>query len=332
MLIDKETESRIMRLLRSVGDAYSVYLMGREIGQTIPEAFSQALASQRLNLLDQAFYAGKMSSVLTPDDIRGMSQDELISWVRDNNVILSDHEQATLRQLKNDTQRWMEGRTEEWQQRFRASISNADKDWRSVIMAERFQDAGEKSDARIGALDDLMDELKDGSTGFTDDMDRLLHTEMSGYFQHGQVADTNGEDYVYKIAADDACDYCIDLHTDADGSPIMYRMDEVAGNSNIGVPAYAWEFTIGPVHPYCYCVLYNATQADLEESGTVDEELKKSLRERKRNRSRGWIPQDPYRTFNDMLRTPKKNGEKMPAHQAKIIAAVRQIYGDDPPF
>jgi len=61
---------------------------------------------------------------------------------------------------------------------------------------------------------------------------------------------------VYKIPRATACQHCMRLHLNSDGSPRKYKLKDVAGNSNIGLPAFSWQFVIGPVHPYCYCLLY----------------------------------------------------------------------------
>ena len=83
---------------------------------------------------------------------------------------------------------------------------------------------------------------------------------MSGYFQEGQVAGLSGDELVWKLPRASACVHCLRIHTNADGSPRKYKLADVEGNSNSGLPAFAWGFTIGPTHPYCYCVLFRETQ------------------------------------------------------------------------
>ena len=88
------------------------------------------------------------------------------------------------------------------------------------------------------------------------DIDRLVQSEMNNYFQQGQMAEVDGEEIVYKIPRVGACRHCLRIHLHPDGTPRKFKLKDVSGNSNYGLPAYAWQFSIGPLHPYCYCVLY----------------------------------------------------------------------------
>lgn len=324
MLIDRDTESRILQLLQAVGSAYSVYLIGRSLGQSVSQALSSALAASKLTVLEQSFLAGKVANLLGPDALRSMSKEQIAHWVYTNNVTLSDAERATLNQLRNETERWLQGRTDDWQQRFRTAIANADKDWRATLMGGRFTDAAARSVARNSALEELIAALNGENESFTSQIDRLLQTEMHSYFQQGQVSGRDAEEYVYKIPRLTACPYCMDLHLEGNGAPKLYKLSDVLGNSNWGLPAYAWDFTIGPVHPHCYCILYfhkdKAAGASETRATARKQQLKKSIEH----------PTTPGTTTLDLLKGTG-DGETPPPHETKLVAAIRELYGDDPP-
>jgi hypothetical protein len=100
----------------------------------------------------------------------------------------------------------------------------------------------------------------DNQKTWISDTDRILQTSMSYFFQQGQTSEASDDAEVYKIPAPGACKHCLSLHLKPDGSPKLYKLADVRGESNIGVPQYAWSFTLGPVHPHCYCLLFFAEQ------------------------------------------------------------------------
>lgn len=87
------------------------------------------------------------------------------------------------------------------------------------------------------------------------DLKRLIQTASVSAFQAGQVAGRDPEEWVYKIPRPGACRHCIRLHLTDGGKPRKYKLKDVRGNSNRGQKAFAWKFTIGPVHPHCRCAL-----------------------------------------------------------------------------
>jgi hypothetical protein len=326
MLLGRETESRIMSVLRALGSAFSAYTIGRGLGQTVPTAIQSAISTSRMTVLEQSFMAGKVASLLGPNALKTMNKDQIAQWVYTNNVTLTDREKAQLAQMRNDTERWLESRTDAVQSKYRTAIANADRDWRSALARGTFLDAEARSVARSSALGELVAALTGETESFSSQIDRLLQTELHSYFQQGQIQASDEDELVYKIPRAAACDYCLDLHVNGDGSPRMYRLADVLGNSNWGVPAYAWQFTIGPVHPHCYCILYLASQNEPRGNDSLrevmEERMTKSL-----DRKSSIVP--TTNTF-DMLKS-HGHGEEIPAHELKLISAIRQLYGPDPP-
>jgi len=315
-----------MSVLRALGSAFSAYTIGRGLGQTIPTAISSAVSTSRMTVLEQSYMAGKVASLLGPNALKTMSKDQIAQWVYNNNVQLNDREKAHLAQMRNDTERWLESRTDAVQSKYRLAIANADRDWRSVLVKGTFVDAAARSVARNSALTELVSALTGETESFTSQIDRLLQTELHSYFQQGQIVDKDEDELVYKVPRPAACDYCLDLHTNSDGSPKMYRLSDVIGNSNWGVPAYAWQFTIGPVHPHCYCILYMASQNEPR----VDRALASAMEERMEKSLKRQSSITPLTTSADMLKS-HGHGEEIPAHELLIISAIRKIYGPDSP-
>lgn len=59
---------------------------------------------------------------------------------------------------------------------------------------------------------------------------------------------------IFRLPADTACERCVELFTNTDGTPHLYDIQTVLTNpSNYGVPAEQWVAQIATVHPNCLC-------------------------------------------------------------------------------
>lgn len=258
MLIDRAAEEALAATIKAVASSFSVYLMGRQLGSGIFESVSVAVGlgiNTRYTILETAYLAGKIATIIGPDRLKKMTEEELIEFIRQNNITLDANDRAVLKELKGQTERWLNGRSEAWQNKLKAQISRAEREFRAALSTGVFNDAKALAIARQGSLRNLIDVLQGDTNSYRGEVDRLVQSEMNLYFQQGQVTSVPGEKFVYKIPRMTACRYCIQLHIAPDGSYRKYRLAEVLGNTNHGAPAGSWKFTIGPVHPYCYCQL-----------------------------------------------------------------------------
>lgn len=331
MLLNQEAEERVLGVIKSLASAYSVYMVGRELGQTVAQAAGSALGmstTQRLTFLEQSYLAGKIAKAIGPDRLKRMSEQQLTTWIQNNPVEITPADRVLMNQLKTDTQRWLSGRTDAWQAKMRTEIVKADRGWRAALATNTFNDARALSIARNSALGMLWSELEGVSKQWDGDIDRLIQSEMNNYFQHGQVSGTDKETYVWKVPRASACENCMRITLNIDGSPKKYKLSEVEGNSNIGLPAYSWQFTIGPLHPYCYCILYSE---DVVAYPGEDEELaearRASMEGLKKAHSCGG-PIDPETLFEEQLGRPH---EHRPLHENLLLKAVKSVYGDTLP-
>lgn len=335
MLINEEAESRIGRILKAIASSYSVFMIGKDLGQTNLQALSSALTTRQRTFLEQSFLAGRIAAEIGTDRLRRMSKAEIANWITVNSVSLNETELATLRSMRRDTERWLQGRSDVWQQKFRVALASADREWRGLISAGSFNDANARTIARNEALNELILSLRGHNESFRGDVDRLLQTEMHSYFQQGQMTSVPGDEEVYKIPRASACPHCMRLHLNTDGSPKIYRLSDVLGNSNWGQPAHAWKFTIGPVHPYCYCILYRVSDASPPgPSSRLGEArrgtLKKAAEQPHLALNECNIPGSAEILFEEVL-TKSNSNEQPPEYQLLLITTLSEIYGDKLP-
>lgn len=325
MLIDRETESRLERVIQGLVSSYSMYAIGRQLGQTIPEAVGTAVGTKRspLTFLEVSYLAGKAARELGPNRLKRMSERQLIAYLRQSNVELSNADRVTLRQLKDSTERWLGNRTNAWSSKLKSSLDVANREWRAALAQTAFTDALAMSTARNAVLVALVSRLNDDAAGWDGDVDRVLQTEMNTYFQHGQVSGVDGDELVYKIPRATACRHCLRIHLNDDGSPRMYRLGDVLGNSNVGLPAPMWNFTIGPVHPHCYCILYYSSDTPPRRSPELQKSLRAALASPRTNTC--GVADDATILFEDQ--TPGDHEHGMQDHDRALIEAARKVFG-----
>lgn len=108
----------------------------------------------------------------------------------------------------------------------------------------------------------LAQELRDATSGtvLLNDMRRVARTESAFAAHAGALAtlqehaEKAGEKdpQVYKIASPGACAACRRVWGPY-GNPRVYKLSEVAGQSNFGLREKEWGPTVGPTHPNCTC-------------------------------------------------------------------------------
>jgi len=320
-----------MEIIQAVVSSYSVFAIGRELGQTVIEAISSGLGltvAGRLTFLESAYIAGKAANILGTDALRRMSEAELVTWITENNVVLTPADRVTINQIKTNTERWLLGRSDAWQQKMRAEIAIADTAWRATLQSTSFADAAALAAVRSSALRNLLNRMEDSSELWQADIDRLVQSEMNAYFQTGQVSLATGDEIVFKVPRGSACPHCLRICVNTDGSFKRFKLDDVRGSSNVGRPAITWTFTIGPIHPYCYCVLYRELDKDLGPRKALAEAKAASLLKGLKKNTCG-ISDDPDLLFEEQ--EGDSDHSPRPAHFTAMINAVKRTYGDSLP-
>lgn len=94
---------------------------------------------------------------------------------------------------------------------------------------------------------------------YSRNVDSMYQTKLMDFFQIGQISMWPGESLVYKVPSHvTACKQCLRIHLTSSGEFRLFMLQDIQGNSNVNERPTSWVFTVGPVHPYCYCVLHNA--------------------------------------------------------------------------
>lgn len=255
MLVDEETEDGIDAAILALIAGFGIFLIGRDL-RLRSQARYLNQQTQRLSLLDQTYLAGRIASEIGVQKMKSMSTQQLTEWLQENDVQMTPADRAQLTKLHRDTERWLKGRSDAWQNKIRQVLSRGDRDFSALLTLSRLEDAAQMTAMRTASIEEMIAIMEDVIGEMAGEANRLLQTETATYFQHGQTTNRKKSEIVYKVPRAGACMHCRRLHLNSDGTYKKYRLGDIIGNSNIGLPASAWQFTVGPVHPYCYCVLH----------------------------------------------------------------------------
>jgi hypothetical protein len=258
LLLDQHAEAQLRKTVNELSATLAVILTGKPTPGFDPSIVSRFNVPHPNNapFLTQSFIAGKIANSLGVRKSTKMSADQVTQHLQSTSFALTDTDRAELDRLNTNTLRFIANRSDAWNKRISYYLENYDREWGARLLSKENPDLEQ---TRLPFINGLVRSLSDLLPEFQGEAHRLVHTESSTYFQYGQVMDVDQEEMIYKVPSSAACAYCQDLCNESDGSPKLYKLGDVRGNSNIGVRAADWRFTVGPFHPSCYCVLYTTT-------------------------------------------------------------------------
>lgn len=327
MLLDRATELQLVEIIKQISSSYSAFLIGRELGQRtiIPASASLGLASpSQWTVMEIAYIAGKLVQTIGYQQARRMSEDQLVNWIRNNQVRLEAYDRIAVRKMQTDTERWVQNRSGVWTERLRSQLVRADSEFVASLTTGRFNDSKGLADLRNGMLAALMARLVSMKGSMVSEVDRLVQTEVNGFFQRGLISGVPGNRYVYKQPRMSACKHCIRICVTPGGGFRKHRLTDVIGASNIGLPAIAWRFTVGPIHPYCYCVLKYVDVQPPRNSKRYAELYEEAISKSVKSNHCG--VDDGLDTDHDGILEVEPTHE-MPADRLKVMRAVTMANG-----
>lgn len=282
MLVDDGTESEIKDVVQATMSAFSVWLMGKELGA--PRGSKPDIANVGTQAyLTQSYLNGKLAQLIDVGDLQSMSPDEAAQAIRTSGMGLTQADYNDIEALQADAERWIQGQADNWDHDIDSELSDAEKEWGAALSEDAFTDTFGRESVRLAILAGVAAAIMDVSGGVEGDLNRIVSTQMADAFQAGQTNGVDADELVYKVPRPTACEGCFRLHLDDSGKPIVYRLGDVDGNpTNLGNNYDDWEFCIGATHPYCYCILYRVSQTgepveDQDMADAREEAMEKSV-------------------------------------------------------
>ena len=251
-LVTEDTERELNELVAAYFASQGVLTFGGSAGISSLQGQGQTFSFQPQTSFDRAFMAGKIASHSGVDAIRRMSTRQLTRVLEQAPNTITSVDEAVLEQLKRNSSRTLSNLFQNVSRGIAQAISRANDRWQSALANA----SPDFPPVRQEFLRALRFEVEDLLESTTSQSQRIVQTELALYQQQGAITGAPRDEMLYKIPRPTAEAQCLRLHLNADGSPKLYKLSDVAGNSNRGLPPSAWQFVIGPVHPFCMCILH----------------------------------------------------------------------------
>lgn len=212
---------------------------------------------------EQAFYFGRLASILGPLQAQQVDYANLMKYLRQGQFIpLSAAEKQTLSYLENKTYTYIK----DLGYKIGTFVTESMKDEafaRRQYYEEVINDSLKRAVIERDSASSVAREIGLKTGDWTRDLGRVAETEMQNAFEMGKAevmlkeTDPN-EKVFYKQVYPGACRHCIRLYCSAgvNSEPLLFSYNELLENgTNIGRKADDWKAVLGTVHPFCRCDL-----------------------------------------------------------------------------
>ncbi len=202
------------------------------------------------------YTAGKASAILGDSVVRNFGKAKVTKMINAGEIMLSNTEKASLELVRAEIENKLEGLFSDVKAEINGAYRNrvsGDESFRASVRGALVDKvAGRKS------IKQLANDIGKRTGAWGRDLHRIAFTESVNLYEYGTVlghmAKTNkkaDEVFVAKIPRAGACKECVRLFTNKDGTPKVFKLSDIIGNSNVGRKRKDWLPTIGPVHPFC---------------------------------------------------------------------------------
>lgn len=249
MLLSSETQALIDKELEGLGEDLLRMLLFH--------------SGSRIGYLEQAYVVGKLIKEVGVKKLRKMSYEEVATLSREK-VARTQEDRVQMKAMEDRARTWVASLVERTKKQVRGEVLAANHKWKAeLFLRDQAGNLLQKSlwsSLKSSAIGKLFSAVSKAISYILKGVDSLGQTLMAGYYQLGQITNLARDASVYKVPRPTACIYCFNLHMNTDGTFKIYKVRDVIGNDNVGLRAPEWEFVIGPVHPHCYCILYETTE------------------------------------------------------------------------
>lgn len=263
--------SQINTLLEII-DKNQLVVIGKELGpEFLNEADKQilmkygidpySLYNSTTDTLQMQFQLGMLAEALHQQEVGKITFNQLKDYVSHGDYIpLTAREKATIGAIKNQTFTDLK--------KLRGNIF---QDVNKVLVDNSIQGQSNfiQQELETGYLDkktvsQISHSIAEKTGDWGRDFDRIVAYNSHAVYEEGKAAmiQRNNPDQdaiVYKTVFEGACAKCISLYlTNGIGSqPRLFKLSELRSNgTNIGRSVKEWKASLGPIHPYCRCLIH----------------------------------------------------------------------------
>lgn len=266
------TQQKIQEILRIIGFNHVVFI-GQNLGvDTLTKNDVRLLKSFGIDLKDlktsftpyeQNFYFGRLAVVLGDKNAATLGYNDFKQYLRRGQYIpLNIREKASLSFAKQRSYSHLKNLGQRVEQTVSGIIISEDQARRDLFEAT-IKESVERAVLERDTINSIVSEVGHKTGDWSRDLGRIAATEMQYVYEEGRAAGIEKrygkEALVYKEVYPQACRFCIRFYTtNGIGSkPKVFKLDELRANgTNIGRKQKSWQKTLGPIHPYCRCMIH----------------------------------------------------------------------------
>lgn len=207
------------------------------------------------NPLLDAYMFGKIQHVIGQAAARRMNYTQFKRYLKTNPLPLSAVEVAAIASVNKVASKYL---ADNLANKVKSDVSDIINNSNRKMIADAIRTQLPKNIEKRQSILKLASEIKKQVGSYSDDFQKIAHTEKHNAMQAGvatEMYDIDPDIKVVKIPAPDACRYCIKLFINKDGSLKIFRLKDIVNNSNVGRSKTNWLPTVDAVHPWCGCEL-----------------------------------------------------------------------------
>lgn len=267
------TSSQISDML-SILKKYELMFIANQLGTDFLTAADKAILlaagidvdqfKNAQGIIEHAFLFGILAEAIGDARAKKMNYKQFQKFLKSKNFIpLTEEEELALQNVKQRAYTDITNLSNRMSGAFRNVVLKNNQE--QLLLAQKIvrDKAVTAIELRQGATK-LAQELADAAQSWDTDWLRVAYYILHEAYNTGRsqsILKNNGADAeVYFDVFPGACEKCKELYlTDPenpDSEPIVFKLkDLIANGNNIGRKQADWKATIGPIHPYCRCIL-----------------------------------------------------------------------------
>ena len=266
------TQSQIDEILGII-DFHHLFVISTNFGKSILSNEDRHILTSfgvNLNVLpditnyDKTYMFGVLSNILGDENTKTLTYNDIFQYVKSGQYFpLTKREKEELDIAKRQTYTHLKGLKQRAKGKVESFIYETEKTSREKYELA-IKSGIEEGVAKRKSVSKIVSDIGHSLNEWKHDWGRIVETEMNNVYLLGkasQIKEKRGKDaLVYKQPYVTACRHCIRLYlTKGLGSqPILFKLSQLEANgTNIGVKVQDWKATLGSVHPYCRCALYD---------------------------------------------------------------------------
>lgn len=217
---------------------------------------------ENIDSIGIAYKFGILSEALTQNQGNNISYTDFKRYIKSGRFIpLNTREKESLAYIKRQTTNDIRGLSDKISANIGDKILSEERRLKTI---QAITEEEQRGIEERRSINQIVSDIQERTGDYSRDFDRIISYRSQDAFESGRSEGIkrnyaeNVDPTVFKIPFNQACKHCIRvfLESGVGSKPIIFKLSELQANgTNIGRKANDYQATIGPIHPYCRCLL-----------------------------------------------------------------------------